>query len=554
MLGNGQIISLKGGLTLAGLVVGALLWIGFDSFVNVTNQMTFCTGMCHEMREFVYAEFKQSSHYNNRSGVSPQCSDCHVPKPFLAKMWRKLKASKELFVHLVDQPDTIEKFDAIRPRLAASERRRLFDNGSAECKNCHNFDNMRPELQKDKAKNNHQMAKERDIPCITCHQNLVHKGVEKTDFTEELEAAGKLGGPTKAAPAQPAVAAAPPPPAAPAAAGPIQGKEIDWASVPETLVTLLYPGQASIEWVLNGMDHGGGMAFKNNGEKCMDCHNKELAKFGDLLVKGTNSKGAVIEPTPIPDKLGHLDVQVKAAYDDENLYLHFNWKTQPTHAPVPFADGGKLDPDNEIKLSVLVDDGRVEFANQGACWVTCHHDMRYMPHAPEDPAAVDGNAYLAKEAPYAKGFVTKYLPESRTAWEIKGKFGKKRGGWDKLKDEKEIEALLASGVYLDGWQWRGGRDNLPGKGLDGNILAARKMDDQPSLVAKGEFADGAYTVTMVRRLNPGGAGNKALVPGNLYTVGFAIHDDYASARFHHVSMNYTLGFDDPNANINAVKK
>ncbi len=41
-------------------------------------------------------------------------------------------------------------------------------------------------------------------------------------------------------------------------------------------------------------------------------------------------------------------------------------------------------------------------------------------------------------------------------------------------------------------------------------------------------------------------------PGKTYTVGFAIHDDYTAARFHHVSLAYHLGFDDPAADINVT--
>ena len=44
------------------------------------------------------------------------------------------------------------------------------------------------------------------------------------------------------------------------------------------------------------------------------------------------------------------------------------------------------------------------------------------------------------------------------------------------------------------------------------------------------------------------------MPGKLYTVTFAIHDDYAAARFHHVSLELLLGLDNPEAQINAVKQ
>ena len=41
-------------------------------------------------------------------------------------------------------------------------------------------------------------------------------------------------------------------------------------------------------------------------------------------------------------------------------------------------------------------------------------------------------------------------------------------------------------------------------------------------------------------------------PDQTYNIGFAIHDDYSSSRFHHVSLGLKLGFDNEDAEINAV--
>ena len=46
----------------------------------------------------------------------------------------------------------------------------------------------------------------------------------------------------------------------------------------------------------------------------------------------------------------------------------------------------------------------------------------------------------------------------------------------------------------------------------------------------------------------------AVAAGKSYNFGFAIHDDYSNARFHHVSLGYTLALDNPKADINAVKQ
>ena len=60
-------------------------------------------------------------------------------------------------------------------------------------------------------------------------------------------------------------------------------------------------------------------------------------------------------------------------------------------------------------------------------------------------------------------------------------------------------------------------------------------------------------VEMKRPLASEQAGDVALSTDGRYNFGFAIHDDHTSARFHHVSLGYRLGFDDPEADLNARK-
>jgi nitrate/TMAO reductase-like tetraheme cytochrome c subunit len=72
---------------------GIIFWGGFNTFMESTNTLGFCIG-CHEMRNTVYAEYKQTVHYQNTSGVRAICSDCHVPKSWGPKLMRKIHASK----------------------------------------------------------------------------------------------------------------------------------------------------------------------------------------------------------------------------------------------------------------------------------------------------------------------------------------------------------------------------------------------------------------------------------------------------------------------------
>ena len=63
-----------------------------------------------------------------------------------------------------------------------------------------------------------------------------------------------------------------------------------------------------------------------------------------------------------------------------------------------------------------------------------------------------------------------------------------------------------------------------------------------------------WVVEMKRKLKSDKAGDVSLALDQLYNFGFAIHDDYSNARYHHVSLGYKLGFDNADAEINAIKK
>jgi len=135
------------------------------------------------------------------------------------------------------------------------------------------------------------------------------------------------------------------------------------------------------------------------------------------------------------------------------------------------------------------------------CWETCHADARTMPEAKDDKK-------------------TKYV----------------------------ADGSLASGKYYDLIQWtsKGGK-------FDGYVADKRVMEGGKALVdAKGEKKGDDWTVTFTRKL-AGGEGDVALASGKVVNIGFAIHDDHAIGRYHHVSFGYTLGLD-AKADISAAKQ
>ena len=157
------------------LVVGLMVVVGgFTTAVESTNSIEFCTS-CHSM-SYNYAEYKESVHYSNKSGVRAICSDCHVPKKnWYSEMYRKMIAARDVWEELVGDIDTREKFDAKRAEMAKREWARMKESDSISCRNCHSFAAMNLPEQDKGAQAKHADAEAAGKTCIDCHKGLVHK-------------------------------------------------------------------------------------------------------------------------------------------------------------------------------------------------------------------------------------------------------------------------------------------------------------------------------------------------------------------------------------------
>ena len=153
---------------------GIIFWGGFNTAMEATNKLEFCIG-CHEMRDTVFQEYKTTIHYSNRTGVRAICSDCHVPKDWTHKLIRKIQASQEVWGKITGYIDTPEKFESHRMELATHEWARMKATNSIECRNCHNFDAMSSDVQKQSVYNKHMKAKDEGKSCIDCHKGIAHK-------------------------------------------------------------------------------------------------------------------------------------------------------------------------------------------------------------------------------------------------------------------------------------------------------------------------------------------------------------------------------------------
>jgi len=564
-----------GAILIVGGLLGVIFWGGFHTAMEATNTQIFCIS-CHEMEQNVYEEYKQTIHYTNRTGVRATCSDCHVPDPWIHKIIRKIQASNEVLHKVMGTIDTPEKFEDKRLTLAKNVWKSMKHTDSRECRNCHSWEAMSDTKQKLRAGKRHKEARTDGMTCIDCHKGIAHRAVHvlldededpydgkpdarrlpyKSEVAKERAAreaaqkiadekaaalkaeADKLAAEKAAADKAAADKLAAEQPAANAAAS--GGDTTDWSSVPAVDITTFYPGQSSIEWVFNGKDHGGARAVRRANDRCAECHKGEEADMGAKIVTGEKA-----ETTPIPGKRGSIAVKVRATHDETNLSMNFQWP-DVAHTPAPFVDGGKMDPENQVKLAVMFDDGKVEMAGFVGCWATCHHDSNYMPDQPK-PDALPGA--VGDRIDVSKG-VTKYIPESRTEFEYKGRNKKPRGAWDKLLEPGEMDAKKAEGVMMDLLRY-----SSSGKVESGSVMEQRVLAETTDSTAIGTLKDGVWNVTLTRPLKSDKPGGVSIEPGQIYTIGFAIHDDFTSARFHHVSLEYKLGLDNAEAEINVIKK
>jgi Ethylbenzene dehydrogenase len=408
--------------------------------------------------------------------------------------------------------------------------------------------------------------------------------------------------------------------------------KIDWNKIAAKKIDLFYPGQSSYEWLRSDAHKGASKEVKR-GDSCVSCHDEQDAEkdMGSKLVKA-----GPLEPMAVKGKNGHVELGVQAAYDDKNAYLRFQWKTNNPYPGVEHQylrfDGkewkvwgfpkldkvvqdGKQPGIYEDRMSIMIDDGKVDgFAKQG-CWLTCHDGQRDMPKqfTKEEVAA---NALLTA---INKKDVRKYLPDSRND----------PSDWKTGKTVEELAKLKADGKFVDLVQWRAHRSNAIGMADDGYVLewrlgdagkdvfsgnadatthAPKFMFDEkkvgfksiaadsqarkgdlflvreknavpfdpaagwkegdmiPDYImsrddAKGSAADnnaiaswanGMWTVVMVRPLGLVNADDKKLKVGGVYNVGFAVHDDNITTRGHQVSFVKTLGLG-AKADIQAVK-
>lgn len=193
-----------------------------------------------------------------------------------------------------------------------------------------------------------------------------------------------------------------------------------------------------------------------------------VAIFAGLLVLGwTYHRTGIIRDDPerniaIPEELV-TSLQVKAAYDGEDIYFRYRW---PVERPSLFNDvlvyrngqweargGEAIGPDPaylvEDRVAMMIDDGSVPLFSRYGGYITIGDGLTTFTGVPE----------TEEER-------TKYLPSTRSD----------PNDFDAIRPESELATLREAGYFIDLWQWRSSRSNPAALGDDGYVSDERTGD------------------------------------------------------------------------------
>ena len=153
------------------LVIVAVLVGGFaiEFSLEATTTDEFCVS-CHEMEDNISGADEERLHLAGSGELHGSCADCHLPKPFLPRLRRKLRASAELYHHLLGTLDSPESFEARRLQMAQRVWSQMKHNDSVECRSCHDDLQTASEAENEIAREYHERADENGVGCIDCHK------------------------------------------------------------------------------------------------------------------------------------------------------------------------------------------------------------------------------------------------------------------------------------------------------------------------------------------------------------------------------------------------
>ena len=86
----------------------------------------------------------------------------------------KIGASSDVYHEFMGSVNTPEKFEARRMQMAQHQWDKMKASDSRECRNCHSFEAMSPDVQKKTVYDKHIAARQAGKTCIDCHKGVAH--------------------------------------------------------------------------------------------------------------------------------------------------------------------------------------------------------------------------------------------------------------------------------------------------------------------------------------------------------------------------------------------
>ena len=293
--------------------------------------------------------------------------------------------------------------------------------------------------------------------------------------------------------------------------------EPDWSSIDSQTVTTFWPGVSSWQFLV-AEDHGTGVKpVVKNKKSCAKCHVSKKGEFdiaADELVSGELTMSvteARFEPAPKEGLDGYMDIQVQAAYDDNNVYLKVTWPSAGTS----FNDAAVADNGMADRVSIQMATKKVKTFKNFGCYIACHDDMVDMPK--------DAGRKLYAEFSMKKG---KALPQ------------------------KMLDTFKSKGMIID--QWIAAFHGNEVKASDEYIISDREADNA-DVMTTGTYADGNYSVVFTRPLVTTDEGDVQLKDGDTVSISIAIHEKNSNSRFHYTSFPVSVGLGGKKADIVASK-
>ena len=154
-------------LIISGIIIALVLMKTGKVVVNYTSTDNYCMS-CH-IHPHADQSWRLSTHFNNKSGVTVHCTECHIPPPGQGYLYAKAKHGfKDIYGYLFKDSSEINW-----------EQKKLLENAKgfvyeASCLKCHQ--NLFPVTLSVKGGNAHlsYVSGKENLLCINCHINVGH--------------------------------------------------------------------------------------------------------------------------------------------------------------------------------------------------------------------------------------------------------------------------------------------------------------------------------------------------------------------------------------------